>query len=153
MMSILAAPVLLLMSATLLSMSLAVVTFDCEVLYEKLWSSSLLQPSVSKFLIIVFQTVPLSAHPWTNKIGSFAPATAAGASAATVASAAASSILRIYLPLRVERLSGAPYATVATASSCRRTILAGRFRRPHEGGSRLSSGARGSSRGYGATVA
>src|SRR5215213_7508431 len=105
MMSTLDAPVALRIASTFVLTSLAVLTFDCEVLYLQLLSSSLVQPSLEKLLIIVVQSDSFSAHPWTKRIGSCATAVAAaGASSATVA-----------------------LATVAllapAASSCKRTIL------------------------------
>src|SRR3954454_13827965 len=99
MMSTFAAPVLLLISSTFLATSLAVLTFDWDVLYLQLFSSALVQPSLSKFLHIVVQSDSLSAHPWTKRIGSWAlDHTAAGATTWAVASATASSIFRIGFP-------------------------------------------------------
>src|SRR5437868_4908293 len=99
MMSTFVAPVALRIASTFVLTSLAVLTFDCEVLYLQLLSSAAVQPSLEKLPIIVVQSDSFSAQPWTKRIGSCATAVApAGASSATVASATASRVLRIVCP-------------------------------------------------------
>ena len=90
-MSTFAAPVAARIWLTFVAIWLAVVLFDCAVLYDQLLR--LVNPSAWKRLIMVFQTEPLELHPWTNRIGSAAWADAAGTSTAV----AASSTTRVFL--------------------------------------------------------